>query len=165
MMKKPVILVSACLLGVCCRYDGESKPNEDVIALREHFTMIPICPEVDGGLSTPRTPSERVGDKVLMKDGRDVTENQNSGAVAALERARLYGCNSAILKARSPSCGSGRVYDGSFTGTLRDGDGVAAELLKKNGIKVFSEEEIDEFKNIFLTKQYKRYIIKKKRKE
>ena len=150
MMKKPVILVSACLLGVCCRDDGESKPNSDVIALREQFTMIPICPEVDGGLSTPRIPSERVGDKVLMKDGSDVTENYNSGAVAALERARLYGCNAAILKARSPSCGSGKVYDGSFTGKLRDGDGVAAEMLKKNGIKVFSEEEIDEFKKYFL---------------
>ena len=152
MMKKPVILVSACLLGVCCRYDGESKPCEEVIALRDQFTMIPICPEVDGGLSTPRIPSERVGDKVMMKDGRDVTENYRSGAEAALERARLFGCNVAILKARSPSCGSGRVYDGSFTGTLIDGDGVAAELLNKNGIKIFSEEEIAEFKKYLLDK-------------
>ena len=152
MMKKPVILVSACLLGVCCRYDGESKPCDEVIALRDGFTMIPICPEVDGGLPTPRTPSERVGDKVLMKDGRDVTKNYNDGAVEALEKAKLYGCTVAILKARSPSCGNGRVYDGSFTGKLVDGDGVTAELLKKNCIKVFSEENIPEFLQYFVDK-------------
>lgn len=152
MMKKPVILVSACLLGVCCRYDGESKPCDEVIALRDRFTMIPICPEVDGGLPTPRTPSERVGDKVLMKDGRDVTKNYNDGAAQALEKAQLYGCKAAILKARSPSCGSGLVYDGSFTGTLVEGDGVAAELLGKNGIKVFSEENIPELLQCFVDK-------------
>lgn len=152
MMKKPVILVSACLLGVCCRYDGESKPCDEVIALRDRFTMIPICPEVDGGLPTPRTPSERVGDKVLMKDGRDVTKNYNDGAAQALEKAQLYGCKAAILKARSPSCGSGLVYDGSFTGTLVEGDGVAAELLGKNGIKVFSEENIPELLQYFVDK-------------
>ena len=151
-MKKPVILVSACLLGVCCRYDGESKPCDEVIALRDRFTMIPICPEVDGGLPTPRTPSERVGDKVLMKDGRDVTKNYNDGAAQALEKAQLYGCKAAILKARSPSCGSGLVYDGSFTGTLVEGDGVAAELLGKNGIKVFSEENIPELLQCFVDK-------------
>ncbi len=152
MMKKPVILVSACLLGVCCRYDGESKPCDEVIALRDRFTMIPICPEVDGGLPTPRTPSERVGDKVLMKDGRDVTKNYNDGAAQALEKAQLYGCKAAILKARSPSCGSGLVYDGSFTGTLVEGDGVAAELLKRSGVKVFSEENIPELLQYFVDK-------------
>ncbi len=152
MMKKPVILVSACLLGVCCRYDGESKPCDEVIALRDRFTMIPICPEVDGGLPTPRTPSERVGNKVLMKDGRDVTKNYSDGADEALRRAQLYGCTAAILKARSPSCGSGLVYDGSFTGTLVEGDGVTAELLKNNGIKVFSEENIPELLQYFIDK-------------
>ncbi len=144
-MKKQTILVSACLLGVCCRYDGESKPNESVIKLREKFTLIPICPEVDGGLPTPRIPSERIGDKVLMRDGSDVTKNYRDGAEAALERARTFGCTSAILKARSPSCGSGEIYDGSFTGSLTAGDGVCAELLKKNGIFVYTEEEIDLF--------------------
>jgi uncharacterized protein YbbK (DUF523 family) len=142
-MKKPILLVSACLLGVCCRYDGESKPCADVISLREKFTLIPICPEVDGGLPTPRIPSERVGDKVLMRDGRDVTENYLAGAKAALERAESFSAAAAILKARSPSCGSGMIYDGSFSGTLTDRDGVAAEMLKKNGISVFTEEEIE----------------------
>ena len=141
-MKKPTILVSACLLGVCCRYDGDSKPNSDVIKLREKFTLVPICPEVDGGLPTPRTPSERVGDRVLMRDGRDVTSNYQSGAMVALERAKTFSCTDALLKARSPSCGSGRIYDGSFSGSLIDGDGVAAELLKKEGVSVYNEDEI-----------------------
>ena len=141
-MKKQAILVSACLLGVCCRYDGASKPNGDVIKLREKYVLIPICPEVDGGLPTPRTPSERVGDKVLMRDGTDVTVNYRKGAEMALERARSFGCTAAILKARSPSCGKGVIYDGSFSGNLTDRDGVAAELLKNNGIEVYTEEEI-----------------------
>ena len=143
-MKKPLILVSACLLGVCCRYDGESKPNSDVIKLREKYTLIPICPEVDGGLPTPRTPSERVGDRVLMKDGTDVTNNFVLGAEIALEKAKTFGCNIALLKARSPSCGSGKSYDGTFTGQLCDRDGVCAELLKKNSIKVYTEEDMGE---------------------
>lgn len=141
-MKKPTVLVSACLLGVCCRYDGESKPNADVIALRDRFVLLPICPEEDGGLPTPRTPSERVGDKVLMRDGRDVTQNYMKGAELALERARTFGCTAAILKARSPSCGKGKIYDGSFSGALTDRDGVTAELLASHGIKVYTEEEI-----------------------
>jgi uncharacterized protein YbbK (DUF523 family) len=144
-MKKPTVLVSACLLGVCCRYDGESKPNADVIALRDRFVLLPICPEEDGGLPTPRTPSERVGDKVLMRDGRDVTKNYMKGAELALERAETFGCTAAILKARSPSCGKGKIYDGSFSGNLTDRDGVTAELLSSHGIKVYTEEEIDHF--------------------
>ena len=142
-MKKQAILVSACLLGVCCRYDGESKPDAKVIQLREKYVLIPICPEVDGGLPTPRTPSERVGDKVLMRDGTDVTQNYRSGAEMALERARSFNCSIAILKARSPSCGKGVIYDGSFSGSLTERDGVAAELLSENGITVFTEDEID----------------------
>lgn len=144
-MKKQTILVSACLLGVCCRYDGESKPNSDVTALREKFLLIPICPEVDGGLPTPRTPSERVGDKVLMRDGKDVTKNYEAGAREALRLAEQYGAKSAILKARSPSCGKGQIYDGSFSGKLTSRDGVAAELLRKNGISVYTDEEIADF--------------------
>lgn len=142
-MKKPPILVSACLLGVCCRYDGASKPNTYVTSLREKFLLIPICPEVDGGLPTPRTPSERVGDRVLMRDGKDVTKNYIDGAEAALERARNFNCVAAVLKARSPSCGKDRIYDGSFSGNLTDRHGVCAELLLANGIKVYTEEETD----------------------
>lgn len=142
-MKKQPILVSACLLGVCCRYDGASKPNPAVCGLRDRYVLLPVCPEVDGGLSTPRTPSERVGDRVLMRDGKDVTENYAAGAEAALERAKTFGCTMAILKARSPSCGKGEIYDGSFSGNLTSRDGVAAELLQKNGIQVFTEDEID----------------------
>ena len=142
-MKKQPILVSACLLGVCCRYDGASKPNPGVCGLRDRYILLPVCPEVDGGLPTPRTPSERVGDKVLMRDGKDVTENYISGAEAALEKARAFGCTMAILKAHSPSCGKGEIYDGSFTGKLTCRDGVTAELLLKNGILVFTEDEID----------------------
>ena len=141
-MKKKPILVSACLLGVCCRYDGASKPNNDAIALREKFILLPICPEVDGGLSTPRTPSERVGNRVLMRDGKDVTENYRLGAEAALEKARTFGCTIAILKARSPSCGKGEIYDGSFSGKLTARDGVTAELLTNHGIEVYTEDEI-----------------------
>ena len=142
-MKKQAILVSACLLGVCCRYDGASKPNGDVIKLREKYVLIPICPEVDGGLPTPRTPSERVGDKVLMRDGKDVTENYRRGAELALAKAKDFGCDTALLKARSPSCGKGKIYDGSFSGTLTDRDGVCAELLMKSGITVLTEDEIE----------------------
>ena len=142
-MKKTAILVSACLLGVCCRYDGESKPCARVTSLRDRFILIPICPEEDGGLPTPRTPSERVGDRVLMRDGRDVTKNYIDGARHALGRAETFGCTAAILKARSPSCGKGRIYDGTFSGNLTDRDGVCAELLMKNGIKVYTEDEID----------------------
>ena len=145
-MKKEAILVSACLIGVCCRYDGESKPYPEVTALREKYILLPICPEVDGGLPTPRTPSERVGDKVLMRDGRDVTENYSAGAAEALRKAKLFGCKKAILKARSPSCGKDKIYDGSFSGRLTDRHGVAAELLLANGVEVYTEDEIGLFR-------------------
>ena len=137
------ILVSACLLGIPCRYDGKSMPNEKVMALKEKYTLIPVCPEIYGGLPTPRTPSERVGDLVLMKDGKDVTENYNRGADATLKIAELNGAKIAILKAKSPSCGKGMIYDGSFSGTLTSGDGVAAEKLTRVGITVLTENEID----------------------
>ena len=140
-MKKN-ILVSACLLGESCRYDGKSKPCERVIALKDTYNLIPVCPEVMGGLPTPRVPSEICGERVLMKDGRDVTENYNRGAQTALEIARQNACTVAILKEKSPSCGSGAIYDGSFSGTLTHGDGVAAALLKAHGIRVVGESEI-----------------------
>lgn len=138
------ILVSACLLGISCRYDGKSVPNEGVMRLCEKYALVPVCPEIYGGLPTPRTPSERVGDKVLMRDGRDVTENYERGAEATLSLAKITGAKIAVLKAKSPSCGKGYIYDGSFTGTLAPRDGVTAEKLTRVGIKVFTENEIDE---------------------
>ena len=137
------ILVSACLLGLCCRYDGGTKPCEKVLALAKDNILVPVCPEQLGGLSTPRTPSERqpVGG-VLSKDGRDVSENYARGAEAALKIARLAEVDYAILKARSPACGKGEIYDGSFSGKTTAGNGVAAELLMSEGIAVFSDEEI-----------------------
>ena len=138
------ILVSACLLGEACRYDAQSKPCLEVIALSEKYRIIPVCPEVLGGLPTPRTPSEIVGDRVLMRDGTDVTAHYRKGAEAALRIARENGCTRAILKERSPSCGCGRIYDGSFTGTLTEGFGVTAALLRENGISVVGETQIDQ---------------------
>ncbi len=139
---KENLLISACLLGIGCRYDGKRVKKIDIEALRNRYNLIPICPEIYGGLSTPRTPSERVGDRVIMKDGRDVTENFLRGAEAAYEIALANSVTKALLKAKSPSCGKGKIYDGSFSGTLTEGDGVAAELLLAHGIAVYTEDEI-----------------------
>lgn len=140
------ILVSACLLGINCRYDGKEKPNAEVLKLLEGegVQLIPVCPEQLGGLPTPRVPSE-VNSKrqVFTKDGRDVTQEYQRGAQAALKLAELYGCKTAILKERSPSCGAGTIYDGSFTGTLTVGNGAAAELLLKHGIRVIGESNLE----------------------
>jgi uncharacterized protein YbbK (DUF523 family) len=103
---------------------------------------IPVCPEQLGGLPTPRLPAEISGDKVIRKDGVDVSEAFNRGAQEALKLAKLVGAQAAILKARSPSCGSGKIYDGSFTGKLVEGDGVFAGLCKQNGIDVKTEEDV-----------------------
>lgn len=138
------ILVSACLLGEPCRYDGKSKPCVRVIALKGTYNLIPICPEVMGGLPTPRTPSEICGERVLMKDGHDVTENYNRGAETALAIARENACTVAILKEKSPSCGSGLIHNGLFDGGLVPGDGITAQLLKRNGIRVLGESEVTE---------------------
>lgn len=143
---KENILVSACLLGLPCRYDGKSKPDPRVIALKEKYNLIPVCPEIYGGLPTPRVPSERVGDRVITRDGRDVTGNYMRGAEAAYELCKILDIKKAVLKERSPACGSGEIYDGSFTHTLTDGDGVTAEYLKKHGTIVFNEIETDKLK-------------------
>lgn len=137
------ILISACLLGVCCRYDGESKPIMQTVALMERYHLIPVCPEQLGGLSTPREPSERQDGAVRTKSGTDVTAQYRRGAEQALHLARLYGCRAAVLKEHSPSCGSGEIYDGTFSGRLMPGDGVTAALLKENGIAVYGESEIE----------------------
>ena len=136
------LLISACLLGARCRYDGGSKPQPGVEALAEQYRLIPVCPEQLGGLPTPRKPSERQGGRVVVAEGRDVTAEYRRGAEATLHLARLYGCTAAVLKERSPSCGKGQIYDGTFTGTLTAGDGVTAELLTAGGIKVYGESEL-----------------------
>ena len=142
-MQKKKLLISACLIGIPCRYDGQSKPLDiDISALSERYELIPVCPEIYGGLPTPRTPSERVGDRVIMKDNTDVTDNYKRGAEATLALAKKLGATHALLKAKSPSCGKYSVYDGSFRGILREGQGVTAELLSECGIDVYDESEI-----------------------
>ena len=143
---KETILISECLLGVACRYDGGSKPLDGALLARlaQRYTLLPVCPEQLGGLETPRAPSERRGDAVIMVSGRDVTENYRRGAEQVLKLARQFGCTKALLKERSPSCGSGSIYDGSFSGTLTAGDGVTAALLKAHGIAVFGESQIND---------------------
>lgn len=133
------IIVSACLLGVSCRYDGNSKPNEKIIDLKEKYNLIPICPEIMGGLPTPRMPAEIKDGRVKTENGIDVTEEYKKGADEALKLASLFGCKKAILKENSPSCGCGKIYNGEFTRTLKDGNGITAELFIKNGIDVFGE--------------------------
>ena len=139
------ILISACLLGVGCRYDGLEKPlpKETIEQLKKNFTLIPVCPEQLGGLSTPRTPAERVGEKVLSLTGDDVTAQYEKGAREALKIARELGCKTALLKEKSPSCGAGLIYDGNFMKHLIFGDGVTTELLKENQIKIFGESQIE----------------------
>lgn len=137
------ILVSACLLGTPCRYDGQSRPHAAVLALMGSHTLIPVCGEVMGGLPTPRTSAERRGDAVVTREGTDVTAQYRRGAEEILRLAKLYGATAAILKERSPSCGSGQIYDGTFTGTLTQGWGVTAELLRRSGITVYGESEAE----------------------
>ena len=139
------ILVSACLLGVACRYDGSAKTDPRAAALLREHCLIPFCPEVYGGLPTPRLPAELRGGSVVTQAGTNVTAQYARGAREALHLARLCGCTLAILKERSPSCGHGSIHDGSFTGALTPGDGVTAALLRENGIEVIGESEIEAF--------------------
>ncbi len=140
------LLISACLLGTPCRYDGKSVPlpEAQLDALRARFELVPVCPECDGGLSTPRIPSERRGERVINRAGEDVTGAYRRGSAAALETAQREGCSRALLKERSPSCGSKAIYDGSFTGALIPGEGVTAETLRGAGVRVYGESELEE---------------------
>ena len=133
------LLISACLMGYNCKYNGGNNalPPEVLSALRERYRLIPVCPEAAGGLPTPRVPSERRGGSVVTRDGRDVTAAFRRGAEIAGKLAERYGARLALLKSNSPSCGSGTVYDGSFTGTLMPGDGVTAEYLKNKNLIIF----------------------------
>ena len=136
------LLISSCLLGLACRYDGGWR-EYDLKGLEKKFNLIPVCPEIYGGLPTPRVPSEIKGDRVINREGVDVTAQYEKGAKEALHLARLFNVKCAVLKAKSPSCGKNAIYDGTFTKTLTEGDGITAKLLKANGIAVFTEEEID----------------------
>ena len=135
------LLISACLLGDECKYSGGSNalPEETIEKLRTRYRLIPVCPETAGGLPTPRDPSERLGERVVSCRGADVTAQFKKGAEVALTLARRYGCTTALMKEHSPSCGSGLIYDGSFSGKLVKGDGCAAELLKAAGVSVVGE--------------------------
>lgn len=134
------ILVSACLLGISCRYSGDSKRCEDIIALKDKYNIIPVCPEQLGGLPTPRLPSEIKDGRVINKDSLDVTESFAKGADTVAKIAKLFGCEYAILKKNSPSCGFGIIYDGSFDGKLTDGNGLTAAALSKEGLTIFNED-------------------------
>ena len=146
------VLVSACLAGRACRFDGSDNRDDRLARLVASGRAVLVCPEEDGGLTTPRPPAEIVGGdgndvldgraRVVTREGADVTDAYLAGAQAALEAARRAGARTAVLKARSPSCGRGCVYDGSFTGTLREGDGVTAALLRRHGIEVVTDEEL-----------------------
>lgn len=136
------VLVSACLLGENCKYSGGNNYSPAAAALGESFDVISICPEQLGGLSTPRIPAERVGERVLTREGTDVTAEYQQGAAEALAIARANGAKFAVLQERSPSCGSGSVYDGTFSGRLIPGQGVTAQLLRENGIEVCAESGI-----------------------
>ena len=138
------ILVSNCLLGFDCRYKGDGCCCEKILSLAPEHTLIGVCPEQAGGLSTPRAPSEIQGEKVISREGRDVTEQYRAGAETALRLAKLNEVDFAILKAKSPSCGKGRIYDGSFSGRMREGNGITVQLLLDHGVPVFSEEELDQ---------------------
>ena len=141
-MKEP-LFVSACLLGVPCRYDGQSKKLSGIDALTEVFDWIPFCPECAGGLSTPRNPCEICHGKAVTKDGIDCTAQYQKGAKLAMLCAKDHRCRFALLKEKSPSCGKNLIYDGTFTKTLIAGTGITAQKLKENRIILFNENEID----------------------
>ena len=119
-------------------------PCQPLLDALPRLQLVPVCPEILGGLPTPRTPSERQGERVMSKTGVDVTAAYQKGAEEALRLARLFGCRKALLKERSPSCGRGQIYDGSFSGRLIPGDGVTARLLQQEGIAVFGESQLQQ---------------------
>ncbi|MCI9585956.1 MAG: DUF523 domain-containing protein [Bacilli bacterium] len=141
-MTKEKILISACLAGVNCKYNGKNNENKKIIELIKNKDVILICPEQLGGLKTPRNPAERVKDKVITNDNIDVTKEYRKGAEEVLSIAKKFNIKKVILKSKSPSCGKGKIYDGSFSNTLVDGNGITTELLQKHGIEVISSDEI-----------------------
>lgn len=142
MKKQEKILVSACLLGIACRYDGKVKRCLKVLKLVKNKILIPACPEILGGLSTPREKAEIKDGKVITKSGKDLTKYFEKGAREVLKIAKILKIKKAILKQKSPSCGSGKIYDGTFSGKIVNGDGITAALLKKHKVKIISEEDL-----------------------
>lgn len=135
------ILMSACLLGEKCTYKGTANTIPD---LSDRNAFVPCCPEVMGGLSIPRKPAEIVGERVVTEDGTDVTEAYLEGARQSVEMAKREGVAFAVMKSKSPSCGKGKIYDGTFTHTLIPGDGITVRALREAGIEVLTEEEYRE---------------------
>lgn len=147
-MEKKVVLISACLMGVSCRYNGTGGSLDQIDELMRLAHLVPVCPEILGGLPTPRPPAERREGRVITCEGGDVTGAYLRGAQQCLHLARLYGATCALMKERSPSCGAGEIYDGTFTHTRIPGDGTASELLKANGIAVYGESRIGELMDL-----------------
>ena len=156
-MRRPLpasgpVLVSACLAGRACAYDGSHRANDVILKLVREGRAVLVCPEEEGGLGTPRPAAEiergsgagvlKGSAHVMTNDGRDVTAEYLAGARIAVERAASEGCTAAILKARSPACGCGAVYDGSFSRRLVDGDGVSAAALRRAGLELWTEEDV-----------------------
>lgn len=150
---KEKILISACLLGKPVRYNGKAKEVKGLIELTKYYDLIPMCPECSGGLKIPRDPSEIVGDKVLSKKGRDVTDNYNDGAYWASVVCKSQNIKLAVLKEKSPSCGTHFIHDGSFTDKVIEGQGITARRLMKMGIKCINEDEALQLLNDLKTKQ------------
>ncbi len=145
MSKKEILLISACLMGLPCRYDGKSQPvSKEMKKILKKFHVILVCPEELGGLSTPRDKAEiQKNGKVLDIKGNDVTDYFNQGALNTLEICQKLNIKKAILKSKSPSCGTKQIYNGSFSSTLINGMGICAQTLKNNNIKLFNENEIN----------------------
>lgn len=141
---KEKILVSACLLGINCKYSGGNNQNEKVLEYIKDKEVIPVCPEIMGGLSTPRPPSEIINDKVMNNLNQDVTQQYKKGAEETLKLAKLFNVKKALLKAKSPSCGKGYIYDGTFSSTLIEGNGITTKLLIENGIEVITEKDLED---------------------
>lgn len=141
LLPPPRIVVSACLAGIPCRFDGRHNLHQPVADLVRRGLAIPACPESLADLPIPRAPCEWRDGRVVSRDGADITEAFQLGARRALEIALRSGCDRAILKAKSPSCGVGRIHDGTFSGTLRDGDGLWAALLRRHGLILLTEKD------------------------
>lgn len=137
-----MVIMSACLCGVNCKYSGGNNLNQKCVELFQEGKAILVCPEQLGGLKTPRGPAEIVGDNVVTKKGIDVTKEFLMGANEVLKIAKLANSKKAILKEGSPSCGCNFIYDGSFLGRKVAGEGLTTHLLRQNGIKVISEQEL-----------------------
>lgn len=139
---KENLLISACLCGCNCKYNGKNNLIKELDLLKEKYNLIYICPETAGGLKRPRDPAEIINGRVFLKSGLDVTLEFNNGAIKSLNKCLKYNCKKALLKESSPSCGTNKIYDGSFSGIKIKGKGVTANLLNLNKIELFTEEEV-----------------------